>query len=301
MTGSGMGCPDWPKCFGQWVPPTDISQLPADYKVRFEVVGKEIADFDAFKTWVEYLNRLVGVLIGFFCIATFAAAFSLRKAHPQAFWLSLLALVTVVVQGGIGAVVVRTNLHAGMITVHMVIALILAGLLVSAYLTTVKPSNADISRPQMKKTVLSLGLLVLLVTLAQVIMGTQVRERVDELAILLGESLRGTWLAEAGGIFNVHKLFSNLVFGAILVWVIQARPIHSKTESVLIWSMTITVVLEIAIGLGMNLFEIPKWLQPFHLVGAVLLFLEAFTLYLWQRKIYFSIKVVKQDNPVSIL
>ncbi|RZK44368.1 MAG: heme A synthase, partial [Hymenobacter sp.] len=102
-TGSGMGCPDWPKCFGQWIPPTEASQLPAGYKQAYtaqrvaknqklartlaslgfrQVAGEIFAhptqyietEFNATKTWIEYLNRLLGALIGIFVFVTAVVA-----------------------------------------------------------------------------------------------------------------------------------------------------------------------------------------------------------------------------------
>src|SRR4051812_21400999 len=104
-TGSGMGCPDWPKCFARFVPPTNVSELPADYKEKYvagrvaknqrfaktlDVFGySDLArriredrsilipeEFNAAKTWVEHINRLVGVLSGFCVLLTVIYSFS---------------------------------------------------------------------------------------------------------------------------------------------------------------------------------------------------------------------------------
>jgi cytochrome c oxidase assembly protein subunit 15 len=93
MSGSGMGCPDWPKCFGSVIPPTSVDQLPANYqeiylqkrlakndrfvatlsKLGFEETANQLAndksiqveeEFNATKTWTEYINRLLGFLAG---------------------------------------------------------------------------------------------------------------------------------------------------------------------------------------------------------------------------------------------
>src|ERR1700748_3451598 len=127
-TGSGMGCPDWPKCFGGYIPPTSASDLPSDYKDKY-VAGRlaknqrfaktldvfgyaDLArriredrsilipeEFNAAKTWTEYINRLIGVASGFFLIAVTIYSFSywsLNKAIPL---LSFFNLILIGFQG----------------------------------------------------------------------------------------------------------------------------------------------------------------------------------------------------------
>ena len=158
-TGSGMGCPDWPTCFGKWVPPTSASQLPADYKEQnaayrdkknqkfaryLSLVGlhetankimqdKAIlaeADFSPVKAWVEYLNRVVGVAIGIFIIALFYTSWRIRSRSAGLFKGSLILLILVIVQGWFGSIVVSTNLTSWTVTVHMFLAIVMVALLV---------------------------------------------------------------------------------------------------------------------------------------------------------------------------
>ena len=64
-SGAGMGCPDWPTCFGQWIPPTNEAQLPGNYQEIYAELGYRDTQFNVVKTWTEYANRLIGVTIGF--------------------------------------------------------------------------------------------------------------------------------------------------------------------------------------------------------------------------------------------
>ena len=68
-SGAGLGCPDWPRCFGGWIPPASAADLPP---------GFDPAQFNATLMWTEYLNRLLGVTVGLLVLATVVSAFAVR-------------------------------------------------------------------------------------------------------------------------------------------------------------------------------------------------------------------------------
>lgn len=268
-TGSGMGCPDWPKCFGKYVPPTHISELPPDYKTIFAVQGREIADFNAIHTWIEYINRLLGILTGFFILITAVLSVSFWKKDKIITFLSIFALIAVIFQGWLGAKVVSTDLHEVIITLHMVLALVIVGLLIY---TVVRSYNGIIKTE--KITNLSKVNLITfasaIIAFIQLIIGTQVRENIDIISKKLGESLRSEWIENLGMIFYIHRSFS------ILVLLLHVGLIYSLWKNAnkngriqsLGKSLLLVLVVEVITGVIMAYFAIPKPLQPIHMLLA---------------------------------
>lgn len=289
-TGSGMGCPDWPKCFGSWVPPTSVEELPDNYKeiyaahrekknIRFakylsligmEDVGTQIlndpgileeADFNATKTWIEYVNRIVGVIIGFLIFAVFIASWKFRMSDLRLTVTAAITLALVAFQGWLGSFVVSTNLTPWTITVHMFVALLIVALLV--YLVHESSYEREIKS--------SLGFWWLLACMAtllvQVLLGTQVREAVDQVSINVP---REQWVEALDSSFIIHRSFSWLVLLLHVGLIVRLY----KTEGSKSFALTLILLIlgTILSGLGMAYFGIPAFLQPVHLLLATVTF-----------------------------
>jgi heme a synthase len=266
-TGSGLGCPDWPRCFGQWIPPTHESELPQNYKEIFKVAGKEIADFDAFKTWTEYINRLIGAFIGLSILVMAIFSFAYKSRDRVIVWGSWAAFVLVGFQGWIGAIVVKTHLAGYMITIHMFLALCLVCLILWLYRRAQGVEAATLSLEHQK----TLRILFILSTI-QLLLGTQLREAIDVVIKSNPGLLRESWVEQTGWIFYIHRSFSLLLL-FFHVKCIRALYSQDKAES---HRLNFSFIVTLLSGIGLAYFSFPAFLQPIHLLFALLIVTQYF-------------------------
>lgn len=285
-TGAGLGCPDWPKCFGQWVPPTSLEQLPSDYKTRYKVAGREIADFEAFKTWTEYINRLLGALLGIFHIALAFSATKLRHYDSKIFRLSWALLFLIMFQGWIGSVVVKTGLHHGMITLHLFLAMLMVFGILYLYRRASNSESVPVA-PAEKPFLEKIVLISIVLILIQILLGARVRELVDEVARTTN-LVRADWAWNSGTMFYIHRSFSICLFGvqAFLQWKTWDSVLPSPFRS-LVTVSTLMVLGNVLSGIVLAYFGLPAPAQPVHLFFAMLLIGNQFFLYLLLKEEWF--------------
>lgn len=266
MTQSGMGCPDWPKCFGRWIPPWKESQLPANFEQYLSLQDIDHT-FNPYHTWIEYINRLLSAILGVLVLIHVVWSFKkFFKTRPFIAWTSFAMLLAVIFQAWLGKEVVAANLSAVKVTTHMVMALLIS-VLPLLIISRLKGNKVSVGRD-----VKSIATIALIIVLLQVIFGTQVREQVDEVSRALAYGQRESWLGMLDDRFIIHRSFSWLV--AIIIFFLGWRSrIYPGLKRI-----RITVVLSFLItfftGLIMYFFEMPAIAQPLHLLMGSLLFVS---------------------------
>lgn len=299
-TGSGMGCPDWPKCFGRWIPPTEVSQLPLDYQQIYGAKLKGEVEFNAAKTWIEYVNRLLGVLSGLLVFATVVASFPYLRRDKAVFWGSVVALLLIVANGWLGSRVVATELAQYMITLHLLLAILVVFALIFVLarssnkqfkLDTVGGSDSPLK---------GLLLLTMALSLGQILLGTQVRDALNEAIQRFGYEQRDNWIAGLDWRFYVHRSYSLVI---LIFHVLVIYKLHRLTRTGLLYRLTVAlvalVVAEIATGAVMAYFAVPAIAQPVHLFLAVLISGLQFMIWLSLEPVLNSMRLVQQ-KPATV-
>jgi len=301
-TQSGMGCPDWPKCFGQYIPPTKMEQVffsaninyPKGQFIRYNdslwfaattFTSKE--NFDRtnwqhynkhgytkiviYQTWIEYINRLLGALLGIFLLIQLLWSLKFWSTNKKISGLCFTNVLLTGFQAWLGKTVVDTNLAGVKITTHLLVALLIAVIALTV-IYIVKQTKKVPTKKLYWLTLVGLLLLTL-----QIILGTQVREQIDEISKTLAYGGRDRWVDKLDYVFLIHRSFSLLVTAIFLYVVYGFKKIRLK-----LFSNTLIVVClfaEIILGIVMAYFDMPAIAQPLHLLFSSVLFVAAF--YSW--------------------
>lgn len=270
-TGSGMGCPDWPKCFGRWVPPTQVSELPLNYQQIYAGKLHGEVEFNPVKTWIEYVNRLLGAFTGIIVFATFIASIPYLKKDKVIVYLSFLAVILIGANGALGKFVVDSFLKPGVVTAHMLLAVLVIFVLLYAIArswSNVITVESVIGKPGLNKILI----VTLILSTVQVLLGTQVREAIDKVVSVFGYENRYVWIEQMGLSFYIHRSFSLVLLG-LYIYVIWKLKKGIQTKGILFrfaFALLLMVIIEIATGMIMAYFGVPPFVQPVHLTLALL-------------------------------
>ena len=309
MTGSGMGCPDWPKCFGYYVPPTSEEQITwqpnTDYKKGMIIIKDETlyvaqkniktyltftsdnweeytkhgyATFNKFHTWTEYINRLSSAVAGIFFLFLIVSAYKYWKENKEITILAWLAFFLMLVEAWLGKIVVDSNLKPTIITIHMV-----GGLIIIALLLRLRFISSDKKTYTYHSLFSKLLIISAVFSLIQIALGTQVRQFIDEQVKLFGFENKNYSLLNPSFKFYFHRSFT-IAIVLINLGLFYLNQVKNLGYKLVNW-VVFLIFLETITGMLMYYAEFPMGTQATHLLAGAVLFGLQFYLWLQSRKV----------------
>ena len=273
-SGAGLGCPDWPRCFGAWIPPASAAALPPQF---------DASQFNPTLMWTEYVNRLLGVTVGFFILGTTVSAWRHHRRDRHIFWPTFIALLLTGYEGWLGGRVVAHELAPWIVTVHLVVAIVIVLLLLyaTAYAIYRRPTPSrtagaaphDTARATRgsRATFVAVVTAMMLVTLVQVALGTQVRGNIDD-ALQAGVA-RGAALETVGAFDSAHRTAALAVMSLALVALLVLWAKHPQDRRLALWSYAVAwlAAAQILLGVLLAYVALTPAVQVLHLSVASLL------------------------------
>ena len=260
VAGAGMGCPDWPKCFGRWIPPTSIEQIPSHI---------DPATFNIVLAWIEYCNRLFGAIVGLSITITLFLGLKHYSHLPHIKWPLISAFGLTLFEGWLGSVLIDTVLNPVTITLHLFFALIIVMLLLYVSQEAYYLDNPDAEKqskyPSNMKALFGLLAFTLLF---EVILGTEIRGGL-EMIRKENPMINSQFLIDMLGPFKyAHSIlgFFITVLCALLWYRVVKQSLNPSNLMVQTSTgLLLLILVQIITGEVLVFFDVIPLIQLFHL------------------------------------
>jgi heme A synthase len=214
VTGSGLGCPDWPLCHGRPYPPADLNAI------------------------IEYSHRTVGAFTGVLIVATVVAAWAVfRTRRPAVAWLATASVIAVAVEGALGGVVVVSELKPWLVAVHLGLAMIILGCLIATAVLSM-PESPGIESVSFKRLAAAAvaGTYILLLSGSSVV------------ATQSDESCRSWPLCDFSSVNSFALLHRGVALVAGLLIIVFLIAAYRRGLRLLAVATAIVLLLQVAVG-----------------------------------------------------
>lgn len=265
VTGAGLGCPDWPHCFGRWLPPLSYSQIPPEF---------DVSQVNLVLAWIEYLNRVMGMILGILVAVTAVLAIIHYRKQLKILIPSIFAGLLVAFLGWQGGQVVQSELEPLVVSMHLFISLLLLSVLTYVSMQSYYLENPEADRGgTYPKGAAGLVGALWIAVIVQVVLGAHVRSGLEMLAQQYPLATDMELIGKLGIIKWIHPLLGGAI--ALFTWIVGLRLLASGHAVGIVkqgvWWIMLLVAAQLILGLGLLSIGTPPLLQVFHLWLAALL------------------------------
>ncbi|HRQ56490.1 MAG TPA: COX15/CtaA family protein [Azoarcus taiwanensis] len=284
LADAGLGCPDWPGCYGKLTPTQAAEQIHEAY------TADPYGPVSMRKAWKEMIHRYLASGLGFMIILITALAWRNRRQAGAAPVAAGLLLGVVIFQGMLGMWTVTLLLKPAIVTAHLIGGMTVLGLLAWLSMRALRVPRAEVSAG-----VVLLSWLAFAALAVQIALGGWVSTNYAALACTDFPTCHGSWWPEADysnafhivrelgmtaegellshealtAIHWMHRVGALIAGGLLfaLAWVLSRR---QATQGLGI-ALLAAVLLQVLIGVANIIFSLPLWLAAAHNAGAALL------------------------------